>query len=259
MNFGVCELSIIPVRKEPADQSEMTNQLLFGDLVAIDSGKGSWYHIRSVADNYEGWIDKKQILTISDQEFNRLDKLTVKYMPELIDIITDKATGHPFPVLFGSAIRGIDNHEFKIGSRIFAYSGSLASPAVHGFMENLFENAHMFLNAPYLWGGKSVFGMDCSGFTQVLFRLAGVDLLRDASQQATIGESISLEAEARPGDLMFFDNEEGQIVHVGILMSGQKIIHASGKVRIDQVDHQGIFNREQNKYTHKLRLIKRIL
>jgi hypothetical protein len=259
MRFGVIDLSLIPVRKEPADQSEMTNQLLFGDLVAIDSGKGNWLHIRSVSDNYEGWVDQKQVHVIDDAEFNRLDKLPVQYVPELIEIITDRELNRPFPVLFGSTIRGLDGAAFQMGGKSYQFTGGLLTPASAGFPDSIIENAMMFLNAPYLWGGKSVFGMDCSGLTQLLFRLAGAELLRDASQQASMGEAVSLMAEAKPGDLIFFDNQEGQIVHVGMLLPNHQIIHASGKVRIDQVDHQGIYNHQLKKYTHQLRLIKRIL
>ncbi|MCB2219336.1 MAG: C40 family peptidase [Bacteroidetes bacterium] len=259
MRFGVIELSLIPVRKEPADQSEMINQLLFGDLVAIDSAKDNWLHIRSLSDNYEGWVDQKQVHVIDDAEFNRLDKLPVHYVHELIEIVTSKNLKRPFPVLFGSSIRGLKGDEFQMGGQSYQFTGELLSPSSVGFPDSILENALMFINAPYLWGGKSVFGMDCSGFTQLLFRLAGAELLRDASQQATMGESVSLMAEAKPGDMMFFDNEDGQIVHVGILMANHQIIHASGRVRIDQVDHQGIYNHEYKKYTHQLRLIKRIL
>jgi len=117
----------------------------------------------------------------------------------------------------------------------------------------------MYLNAPYLWGGRSPFGIDCSGFTQVIYKLNGFKLPRDASQQATIGETLSFIEESESGDLAFFDNEEGNIIHVGIMLENNNIIHASGKVRIDKIDHQGIFNSETNTYSHRLRLIKKIL
>jgi len=117
----------------------------------------------------------------------------------------------------------------------------------------------MYLHAPYVWGGRSPFGIDCSGFTQMAYKIAGIQLLRDASQQATQGETISFISDARPGDLLFFDDEEGFITHTGILMPDSRVIHASGRVRVDKVDHQGIFDQESGKYTHKLRLIKKIL
>jgi cell wall-associated NlpC family hydrolase len=116
-----------------------------------------------------------------------------------------------------------------------------------------------FLNAPYMWGGRSPFGIDCSGFTQAVYKLKRIKLLRDASQQSTLGEPLSFLTEAEPGDLAFFDNEEGLISHVGIITDQQHIIHASGKVRIDRIDHEGIYNDEEKRYTHLLRIIKRII
>ena len=102
-------------------------------------------------------------------------------------------------------------------------------------------------------------GLDCSGFTQAVFRLNGISLPRDASQQSGIGQVINLVTEALPGDLAFFDNDEGMITHVGLILDSTSIIHASGKVRIDALDHQGIYNVETNKYSHRLRLIRRIM
>jgi cell wall-associated NlpC family hydrolase len=117
----------------------------------------------------------------------------------------------------------------------------------------------MYLNAPYLWGGKTPFGIDCSGFTQMVYKLNGYNIYRDASQQATQGEALSFIEESEPGDLAFFDNNEGSITHVGIIMKDNYIIHAHGCVRIDRLDHTGIFNNEMNTHTHKLRVIKRII
>ena len=123
----------------------------------------------------------------------------------------------------------------------------------------LIKTAFMYLNAPYLWGGKSPFGIDCSGFTQMVYKLNGYKLLRDASQQSKQGDALSFIEESEPGDLAFFDNEEGNIIHVGIMMEDNYIIHASGKVRIDRLDHLGIYNSEANRHTHKLRVIKKII
>jgi len=110
-----------------------------------------------------------------------------------------------------------------------------------------------------LWGGRSPFGIDCSGFTQMVYKLCGMPLKRDAWMQAEQGQDIHLLDETQPGDLAFFDNEEGRIIHVGILTTKNRIIHASGKVRLDSIDHQGIFNSETKRYTHNLRLLKRLI
>ena len=124
---------------------------------------------------------------------------------------------------------------------------------------DIVSTAFLYLNAPYLWGGKSPFGIDCSGFTQMVYKLCGYKLLRDAYQQSNQGDALSFIEESEPGDLAFFDNEEGKIIHVGIIMENNYIIHASGKVRIDRLDHLGIYNAEQNKHTHRLRVIKKIV
>ena len=115
------------------------------------------------------------------------------------------------------------------------------------------------MNTPYLWGGKSPFGIDCSGFTQLVYKLCGYSLLRDAKDQATQGQVLSFIEESEPGDLAFFDNEDGAITHVGIIMNDYNIIHAHGKVRIDKLDHSGIYNVDSKIHTHKLRVIKKIL
>jgi cell wall-associated NlpC family hydrolase len=259
MEFGVCLLSIIPVRKEPADISEMVTQIQFGELVSINQKQDNWMHIRNVYDNYEGWIDEKQITIMDEHEFNHLGRIVPSYTTDVVEIVFDKDDKVAIPVLFGSVIYELVDEEFTIANRLFQYSGQLSTPKSNVTANSVLEDAMLFLNAPYLWGGKSPFGIDCSGLTQLVFKVHGIELLRDANQQATQGETIGLFDEAQPGDLLFFDNAEGEIVHVGMLMSDHKIIHASGMVRIDSIDHQGIYNKDLKKYTHNLRLIKRIL
>ncbi|MEZ5082169.1 MAG: C40 family peptidase [Bacteroidales bacterium] len=259
MEFGICLLSIVPMRREASDKSEMVNQLLFGDLVLIEERKDDWLFIRKAFDNYEGWMDIKQIEVLGEQEFYSLNKTKANYISDLANVIEDKTSKFFIPVVLGSTIRDITNDNFKISGKDFQYSGILVSGNQPPTFNTIYETALLFLNAPYLWGGISPFGIDCSGFIQTVYKLVGINLLRDASQQATQGEQISLIEEAKPGDLLFFDNQEGNIVHVGIMLNDKKIIHASGKVRIDSVDHQGIYNRDLKKYTHSLRLIKRIL
>ena len=259
MEFGICLLSIVPVRNEASDRSEMVTQCLFGDLLLVIDRKADWLFIRKVFDNYEGWVDKKQIEPLEEQAFFTLDKADPSYICDLAEVVEDHSNNTLIPVVLGSTLRQMSNNSFLVSGRMFHFSGRLITCKQPPSFKKVYETALLFLNAPYLWGGISPFGIDCSGFVQTVFKLVGINLLRDASLQATQGEQVGLIEETRPGDLLFFDNQEGAIVHVGILLNDRKIIHASGKVRIDNVDHQGIYNPDVKKYTHTLRLIKRIL
>lgn len=256
MEFGICHLSLVPGRAEPEDRSEMITQLLFGELLVVMDTFRNWQKVRLIADNYETWIDKKQFLPISGEEFRRINDLPLSLSAEIVQVLQNKTDRHHIPILLGSNLPGISTGTFNLAGKSYQYEGQLS--AMEESRDQLIENALLYLNAPYLWGGKSPFGIDCSGLTQMVYKLCGFSLLRDAGEQATQGESISFISEAKPGDLLFFDNEEGEIIHVGILMNESKIIHASGQVRIDHVDHQGIYHTGLKKYTHKMRLIKRI-
>ena len=258
MNFGICLLSVVPVRNEPSDKAEMVTQLVFGDLLIIRESRQNWMMIRIVYDNYEGWVDEKQLVILDENEFNRLNKASCRYTKDLAEVVQDNS-GNIIPVLFGSSLRLLENNRFTIADKSFIFTGHLSASAGKIQVRSVIEDSLLFLNAPYLWGGKTPFGVDCSGFIQAVFKVNGVKLLRDSGQQASQGETISLMDEALPGDLVFFDDDEGIITHVGLIIEKDKVIHASGKVRIDLIDHHGIYNSELKKYTHNLRLIKRIL
>jgi len=258
MEFGICELSVIPLRSEPSDKSEMINQLLFGDLLIAQEKFKNWVEVRSVYDNYVGWIDLKQFRTLSESEFKNISSSKQCTALELVHLLVNKTKNIMIPIVFGSSLPGLNSGKFIINNEEFTYEGDMFSNSQNITSSHLIENALMFLNAPYLWGGRTPFGIDCSGFTQIVFKTCGIKLLRDASQQATQGELVNFLSEAKAGDLIFFDDEEENIIHVGIMISENKIIHSSGSVRIDTIDHNGIFNTELKKYTHNLRLIKKI-
>ena len=249
MDYGLCNLNIIPLRLEDSDCSEMISQVLYGDLFEILEVTEKWCKVRLVDDQYEGWIDNKQCKKISLSEFEELSQKTPKLSTHLLDIITT-ATNTLLPISIGSntAISKFLNHSFE---------GATTSKKLN--KSNLTEFAQMYLNSPYLWGGKTPFGIDCSGFTQMVYKLCGYQLFRDAIQQVNQGEVLSFIEESEAGDLAFFDNNEGIRTHVGIILENNRIIHAHGKVRIDQLDHSGIFNIEKQKHTHKLRVIKRMI
>ncbi|MGB4399052.1 MAG: C40 family peptidase [Daejeonella sp.] len=256
--FGVCNLSLVPVRAEPSDKSEMTSQLLFGDHFTIQENNGKWIRILTAHDEYEGWIDIKQFEEIEHAAFVALHDLNAVLGPAVSHSISKQSGTERLNLVAGSNIPKTLDKFFYLGKTKYKLEGETITPSKDKLRSGITEVAMFYLNAPYLWGGKSVFGIDCSGFTQMVFRQFGVKLKRDAYQQAEEGELVSFLQESRAGDLAFFDNDEGKITHVGIMLSNETIIHASGRVRIDGIDNQGIFNKELKRYTHKLRIIKRM-
>jgi len=256
MHYGICILNSIALRPLPSDKSELISQVLFGESFEILEDSTSWFKIKLAFDAYEGWIDKKQQIQISSAEYHNLQNQNPTYIADLVNVASFNKTelltlslGAELP-LFKNDITHLKNFETHFeGATI---SGQSAK-------NKLIDSAYMYLNAPYLWGGKTPFGIDCSGFTQMVYKLNGYKLLRDASQQAMQGEALSFIEESEPGDLAFFDNEEGKIVHVGMILSNNQIIHAHGKVRIDLLDHSGIYNVDTKRHSHKLRVIKKII
>jgi len=252
--FGICELANIPLRIEPNDRSEIVSQMLFGECLEVIEMSKNWLYVRLHDDQYEGWIDQKQVRFITKQQYELLSQTPLVLNNDLVTYIS--STNHSLTAItLGASLSFLDIPELNPADFIF---DGLKTTGIHP-KTNLISTAYLYLNAPYLWGGKTPFGIDCSGFTQMVYKLNGYKLLRDASDQATLGEALSFIEESEPGDLAFFDNDEGKIIHVGIIMDNNYIIHASGKVRIDRLDHLGIFNTETNRHTHKLRVIKRII
>ena len=252
--YGICNLAIIPLRIEPNDRSEQVSQVLFGEHFEILEKFKQWFKIRLQYDNYEGWIDSKQCQIISDSDFNEISNSALILNHDLVEYVTTKDDSL-IPIPIGSSLSFLNYDTININN--FEFEGLKVTGTKP--KSDLIKTAFMYLNAPYLWGGKTPFGIDCSGFTQMVYKLNGYKLLRDAWQQSTQGEALSFIEESEPGDLAFFDNEEGKIIHVGIIMNDNYIIHASGKVRIDRLDHLGIYNAETNRHTHKLRVIKKII
>lgn len=259
MEFGICLLSIVPCRKEPSGASEMVTQLLFGEMYEVLEKTEDWLKIKILNDAYLCWLSVKQHFSIPEKVCQHLQQQTSVLCNELIQIISDKETELHFPLTIGACLKGVHAKELKIHTKTFKIEGAVTETPQHVNPKNLLKTAYLFLNAPYLWGGKSPFGIDCSGFTQLVYQLNGYQLPRDAYQQVELGTPLSFVDEAEAGDLAFFDNEEGRIVHVGILLNNQQIIHASGCVRIDKFDHYGIFHSDRKKYSHTLRVIKRLV
>lgn len=249
MPYGICNLSIVPLRAEPAHSSEMTTQLLYGEFFEIKELLNKWSLIKNDFDGSTGWVDNMMFKPISDDGYNTLKEHPTQLSSDLVEFVI---TQHHelIPVTIGAQV---SSNSILLN----AFDGPLASGKYP--KENLVKTAFAFLNAPYLHGGRSPFGIDSAGIVQLVYKLNGYFLLRNVEGQASQGEALSFIEESEPGDLAFFDNEEGKIVHVGIIMKDNYLIHSHGKVRIDRLDHTGIFNVDDKKYSHKLRVIKKII
>jgi hypothetical protein len=252
--FGICNLSIVPLRFEPSDRSEQVSQILFGEHFTILEKNPKWTKIEAAFDNYIGWIDNKQYIEIEETQFLYLEQSPIVLSSDLIEYISTP-NNMLIPIPLSGSLSFLENESINTNNYTFDGIKTCGIKPKH----HIIKTAFMYLNTPYLWGGKTPFGIDCSGFTQMVYKLNGYKLLRDASQQATQGEALSFIEESEPGDLAFFDNEEGIITHVGIMMEDNYIIHASGKVRIDRLDHLGIYNVDNGRHTHKLRVIKKVI
>jgi len=218
MQYGICPLSIVPLRFEPTDKSELVNQVLYGEIFKVLEQRKKWSRIRLEHDKYEGWIDNKQYKELHENEYAFAKAQPKKLSPDPVQLITNQNAGI-LSVVMGSYLQNCD---------MLKHTYDIATIGGKKTKSHIVETAVLFLNTPYLWGGRTHFGIDCSGFTQMAYRLNGHRISRDASQQAMQGEALSFIEESEPGDLAFFDNAEGTIVHVGIIMGDNYIIHARG-------------------------------
>jgi gamma-D-glutamyl-L-lysine dipeptidyl-peptidase len=256
MSKGIVNQSLVAVRRDPSESSEMINQLLFGEIFTVVENYNSWLRIIGVNDAYEGWLDSKLTSLISDE------LLLKHHNPKTANtLFSAKKTGSHYPIRLcpGSSIYDHNNGHFMAGSNTYQCLEEPITNINENIHEEVIRVAKLFINSPYLWGGRSPFGIDCSGLSQVVYKILGVNIPRDAGQQVKIGDTVDFINLVQPGDLAFFDNDEEIITHVGIIVENGKIIHSSGYVKIDNLDHQGIFNLETQKYSHKLRVVKRIL
>lgn len=249
MKYGICHLGVIPLRAEKSHKSELISQILYGETFKVIEERKDWLKVRIHWDGYEGWVVKRQVTLIEKETYTSINDKAFIPSPHLIDYLqTDK--DQLFPIPLGSDLRGLSvlNHQ----------RDEVASPNQKD-REALIKTAFQYLNTPYLWGGKTPMGIDCSGLTQMVYKIHGIPLSRDAYLQAEQGNTLSFIEESEPGDLAFFDNQEGNIIHVGILLKHHYILHAHHEVRIDRIDQTGIYNVERQEHSHKLRLIKSIL
>lgn len=265
MGYGIALHSIIPVRAEAREGAEQNTQMLFGELCQIINHKSEitndrWRYVRLDSDGQEGWVDAKMICPMKPEEY-KTHKSALKTAAMVVMPMTyavSENNGQTIPLTAGTKLANYQNGRFEVLGVGFRIDPSMVITEPRELnQENLLQTVRFFLNVPYLWGGKNALGMDCSGFTQTVMSLFGKSLKRNASEQVTQGEEVSLE-QAKAGDLAFFDHQDGKISHVGIVVDPERIIHCSGRVKVEKLDSQGIFNAESGEYTHHLTKIRRL-
>lgn len=261
MGFGIADLSIVPIRREQSERSEMVSQVLFGELFEVLEVAEKWVYIRMLHDGYEGWIDRKMYLPVSDEYVDRYRSEDPVLATEVFNIVTKAGDYGNKLIVAGSAFPFLDavTKTMRIGEDVYTLVSKMKDVGIDSLRDLIISYALMYYNTPYLWGGRTPYGIDCSGLSQMVYRLAGISLPRDASQQVLVGQDFSFVEEALPGDLAFFGDDAGVITHVGIIWEHNRIIHASGRVRVDRIDHQGIYNEDLKRYTHNLKVFKRVI
>ncbi|MES2773167.1 MAG: C40 family peptidase [Bacteroidota bacterium] len=247
----ICTVPVSPMRAEPAHQHEIVSQLLFGEAVELlETGSKGWLRVKCCYDNYEGWVTQTH-LTETPGETLFGAAIAGNWVNTVLQ------NGKPMHIPFGAMLPAEDH--ITTASFEWDFTGVKRVTPQPFSAPQFLTIANTFLNTAYMWGGRSVFGIDCSGFAQQVFKHFSIAIPRDACLQVALGEGLGFLQEAKLGDLAFFDEPDGRITHVGILLNDHEIIHASGKVRIDTIDSQGIISSDTGLRTHQLRVIKRFI
>lgn len=224
----------------------MVSEILFGETFDVLEQNESWLKIKLRSDGYEGWIE----------HLGSLPQVTEDFTCSVLEL--GKLTGSKGSIDLYTGARIVHTEQFQLQNYSYQIHTRVRTTESPFTVSELLDLAKTFLNTPYYWGGRTERGIDCSGFVQVVFSVFGIQLPRDAYQQAEKGETVDINQE-EPGDLAFFSNEKGRVTHVGIVLDAGEIIHASEKVRIDNLDDAGIWRKDLQKHSHQLHSIKRVL
>ncbi|MEG1585693.1 MAG: C40 family peptidase [Bacteroidales bacterium] len=259
MKYGIALTPVIPMRAQAAEESEMTNQLLFGDTFRILEEKPRWFLVENLFDGDTGWIDWKMATLLDEQELLDLQQKPLHVVRLPVADIKRKGDKHPIRIAMGTVLPGYNpaSHSFEINGTHFSITPRAVMEVVPSHIKALLRTAELYMNTSYLWGGRSIFGADCSGFVQIVYRMHGIDLPRNARQQIMHGVPVASFEEAYPGDLAFFAKPDGRITHVGIVFTPDTIIHCSGDVHIDKLTAGGIWSDRLQCYTHSAPILRR--
>ncbi len=253
----VANTSLAALRAQPSERSEMVSQLLFGEVAEVLKKQDNWLNVKHLWDETVGWLDSRQATLITPSEADFFERNHANSLALCEPVMADD---HFLPILMGASLPGFDGIRLKIGEASYAFSGQTIFPgSVQPTGDILSRIAKKYLHAPQLAGGRSPFGIDAAAFTQMVFKMFGIRLWRSAEAQVAQGRVVDFMDEIQAGDLAFFDDARGRVDHVGLIISSTQILHVDGRVRADRIDHFGIFNEESRRYTHQLRVVKRLL
>ena len=261
MAFGIVDISVIPVRQEPSERGELATQLLFGELYEVMETAGKWLRVALPAGGGEGWMAAGLHQAVDDAYVDRYRASEQLVADEVFQLVQKAGDWESKLVVAGSVLPFYDAYQktFQVGEAKYSLLGGMREVGLDDVRELLVHYALMYYNTPYLWRGRTPYGLDAAGLTRMAYRLAGISLPGSVGEQVLLGQPLAFVEEALPGDLAFFGDASGAISHVGMLWQAGRVIHASGRVRVDKLDHHGIFNETTKRYTHALKLIKRYI
>lgn len=258
--FGITITTSISIRTNPDHKSELLSQLLFGESFTIIQKIEDWLLINTLPVNLQGWIPDHSYLPVKSPGLNPGDPGCYINL-EMATISPINYSGYPISVTPGSTFpcKPEIGKDFKLGTRSYRFESPVPEAPVITDNYNMDALALIFIHSPYLWGGRCLFGIDNSGLIQLVYKMRGISLPGNLAELVQLGKSVPFAHDAQPGDLAFFENKEGEIIHAGIITKPNKIVHCYGSVREDLLDHAGIYDPREEKYLFYLRVINRLL